>query len=261
VHLPRTVRLAVLSLSLTALAACTGNATPATLSAAAGTAVTVAVEPGSRSVAPNAQVAFTAVVTGTVDTAVTWAVREPIGGTIDGAGRYVAPSGGGLFHVVATSVADPAASATASVTVTAPPPPPPPPPPPNVAVTVTPPSGGVDACRSLALSATVTGTANQAVTWSVLEGAAGGAVSATGVYTAPDTGGIYHVVATSVADPTRTATAAVTVTERVLSVEVNPPNITVAPGGTAQFTATVTTTCGAFASAATVGPTGLVTAN
>jgi hypothetical protein len=95
----------------------------------------------------------------------------------------------------------------------------------------------------------------------VLEGAAGGAVSATGVYTAPSTGGTYHVIATSVADPSRSATAAITVTERVLSVTVNPPTVSVAPGGTAQFTATVTTTCGAFASAASVGPTGVVSAN
>jgi hypothetical protein len=253
VHLPRTVRLAAFTLGLTTLAACSGTATPST-SRAAAASVTVAIDPGSPIVAPNAQVAFAAVVTGTVNTTVTWAVREPIGGTIDGAGRYAAPSGGGLFHVVATSVADPAASATASVTVTAAPPP-------SVVVTVSPPSGGVDACQPLALSATVAGTANQAVTWSVLEGAAGGAVSATGVYTAPSNGGTYHVVAASVADPTRTATATITVTERVLSVEVNPPTLSVAPGGTAQFTATVTTTCGSFASAAAVGPTGLVTAN
>src|SRR5262249_13194886 len=50
------------------------------------------------------------------------------------------------------------------------------------------------------------------VTWSVKEGASGGTVDAAGNYTAPASGGTVHVVATSVADPTKTATATVTVT-------------------------------------------------
>ncbi|HQR30207.1 MAG TPA: cellulase family glycosylhydrolase [Anaeromyxobacteraceae bacterium] len=49
------------------------------------------------------------------------------------------------------------------------------------------------------------------MTWTVQEGAAGGAVSSTGTYTAPSTPGTYHVVATSVADGTRQDVAAVTV--------------------------------------------------
>jgi hypothetical protein len=49
------------------------------------------------------------------------------------------------------------------------------------------------------------------VSWSIQEGAAGGAVTSTGSYTAPATGGTYHVVATSLADATVSATATVTV--------------------------------------------------
>jgi hypothetical protein len=79
----------------------------------------------------------------------------------------------------------------------------------------------------------------------VQEGSTGGTV-ANGTYTAPSTGGTYHVVATSVAAPTSSATVPVVVTERVLSVAVSPPTVTVQPNGTAQFTATVTTTCGAY---------------
>jgi hypothetical protein len=59
--------------------------------------------------------------------------------------------------------------------------------------------------------AAVTGTANLAVTWSVREGGAGGNVTSTGLYTAPSALGDYHVVATSVADPTKSGAAAVTV--------------------------------------------------
>jgi hypothetical protein len=60
-------------------------------------------------------------------------------------------------------------------------------------------------------SAAVTGTSNFAVTWSVQE-SNGGSVSSTGLYTAPATaGGPFHVVATSVADTSKSATATVEV--------------------------------------------------
>jgi hypothetical protein len=49
-----------------------------------------------------------------------------------------------------------------------------------------------------------------AVLWSVAEGS-GGKVDASGVYTAPLADGIYHVVARSHADPTRSAQATVSV--------------------------------------------------
>ena len=55
-------------------------------------------------------------------------------------------------------------------------------------------------------SATVTGAAVTTVTWSVLEGAAGGAIDPAGLYTAPAAPGTYHVVATSTADPAAFAT-------------------------------------------------------
>lgn len=49
------------------------------------------------------------------------------------------------------------------------------------------------------------------VSWSIQEGAAGGSISADGVYTAPSVEGVYHVAATSTTDPTMTATTSVTV--------------------------------------------------
>lgn len=60
-------------------------------------------------------------------------------------------------------------------------------------------------------TATVGAAANGAVDWSVQEGISGGTVSTSGVYTAPSVAGTYHVVATSVADPSRSASATVTV--------------------------------------------------
>lgn len=54
-------------------------------------------------------------------------------------------------------------------------------------------------------------TAATDVTWTVMEGAAGGTVDAKGKYIAPATPGIYHVVAASKAAPAVTSTSTVTV--------------------------------------------------
>lgn len=80
----------------------------------------------------------------------------------------------------------------------------------GVSVTVNPATATVKVGVTQTFTASVAGSANTAVTWSVQE-AGGGTVSASGLYTAPATPGTYHVVATSAADPTRSATATVTV--------------------------------------------------
>jgi hypothetical protein len=60
-------------------------------------------------------------------------------------------------------------------------------------------------------AAEVTGSPDTRVAWSIAEGAAGGAIAATGLYSAPAVPGVFHVVVTSVADPSKRATARVTV--------------------------------------------------
>lgn len=80
-------------------------------------AVDVNVSPGTITLAPEATYTFTAQVAGTANTAVTWSVQEPGGGTITAAGFYTAPAAEGTYHVVATSVADPTVSDSAAVTV------------------------------------------------------------------------------------------------------------------------------------------------
>jgi hypothetical protein len=219
--------------------------------------VQVVVSPATATVAAGAERQFAAAVTGTANTAVTWSLQEGVAaGAVDATGLYVAPAAAGTFHVVATSVADPSRSDVALVTVTAtPPPPPPPPPPPAVTVTVTPRSGTVDECQALTFQASVAGTTNGAVTWSLQEGATAGTISTGGVYTAA-AAGTYHVVATSVADPTKADVVPVVVNVRVLGVAVSPATITVPASGTTTFTANVTTTCGTFASLRTVNARG-----
>lgn len=59
-------------------------------------------------------------VTGTANTAVTWSVQEPGGGTISASGLYSAPATDGTYHVVAVCTADPNISAAATVIVTTP---------------------------------------------------------------------------------------------------------------------------------------------
>ncbi len=82
--------------------------------------VVVAVSPLATTLEPGATRSFTATVTGSADTSVTWSVQESNGGTIDAAGNYTAPGAEGTFHVVATSNADRAVSASATVRVEAP---------------------------------------------------------------------------------------------------------------------------------------------
>jgi hypothetical protein len=80
-------------------------------------------------------------------------------------------------------------------------------------VTITSPttSATVVAGASQTFTATVSGTSNTGVTWSIQEGGAGGTIDAGGKYTAPSTPGTYHVVATSMADPTKSVMITVTV--------------------------------------------------
>jgi hypothetical protein len=89
-------------------------------------------------------------------------------------------------------------------------------------------------------TATVQGTSNTAVTWTVDTIAGGnssvGTISATGLYTAPSLAGSHTVTATSAADTTKSASAALTVDATDV---VSPATADVAAGATQQFTATV----------------------
>jgi len=117
----------------------------------------------------------------------------------------------------------------------------------TVTVTISPATATVDGCTAAQFSAAVTGVADTSVTWSLQEGAAGGAVDATGKYTAPNAAGTYHLVATSKASTSASAAVPVVVKDHILSLAVIPVSQTLSAGGKQQLTATVTTTCGTFA--------------
>jgi hypothetical protein len=143
---------------------------------------------------------FRASVTGSNNQTVTWSVQEgAVGGSITSGGVYTAPQTPGTYHVVATSQADNTKSDTATVTVN------------PVSVSIQPAQDILGPGGVRTFMAFVTGTMNTPVVWSVQEGAVGGTITSLGVYTAPTTLGTFHVIATSVADPSQSATAVVTV--------------------------------------------------
>jgi len=113
----------------------------------------------------------------------------------------------------------------------------------TVTISVAPAAASVAVGNTQQFNATVTGTSNTAVTWSVAGGAANGSISSTGLYTAPATPPNPPQVtatATSQADSTKSASATVTVTNpSPTSVSVSPGAATVANFGTQQFTALV----------------------
>ena len=158
--------------------------------------IAVSISPTTATVQTGATYQFTASVTGSTNTAVTWSTT---GGSVSTSGLYTAPATAGTYTVKATSAADTTVSASATVTVTTAG---------SVSVSITPTTATVAAGATYQFSASVTGSTNTAVTWTTT----GGTVSTAGLYTAPATAGTYTVKATSVADTTKSASATVTVT-------------------------------------------------
>ena len=144
---------------------------------------------------------FTAAVTGTSNTAVTWSLN-PVTGTINN-GLYTAPatiSSPQTVTVTATSAADTTKSSSVKVNLQ-----------PTVAVSVNPGSASLQASGTQQFTATVTGNSNTSVTWSLNPNV--GTISTAGFYTAPPTiSGLQQVTvtATSVADTTKSSQATVT---------------------------------------------------
>ena len=207
--------------------------------------VAVNVSPTSVQVSSGATQQFTATVTGASNTAVTWSVGGVVGGnltvgTISTDGLYTAPTtipNPAQVTITATSVADGVTSSSATVTVTQ-----------AISVAISP-SGSqtVRMDRTLQFSATVTGTTNTNVTWNV-GGVAGGniivgTISNAGLYTPPlvlPNPTLTSVTATSVADPTKSSSAAVTVgPPGGVSVRVSPVTAWVEIGNTEQFSSVV----------------------
>ena len=179
--------------------------------------VSVAITPATVSLAASQSQQFTAAVANTSNTAVTWTV-SPAVGTLSSSGLYTAPASIASTQnvtIVATSSANPAKSASATVALV-----------PTVPVTLslTPISASVSTSKTQQFTATVGGTTNTAVAWTLTgsgcTGTACGTISSTGLYTAPTAApspATVMVNATSQASTSVSATATVTLTTPVTS--------------------------------------------
>src|SRR5262245_6375731 len=199
-------------------------------------AVSIGVSPGSASLLPSQTAQFSAPVGHTTNTGVTWSLSPNVG-SISASGLYTAPStivGNQAITVMATSAADGSKTASATVNLIEP-----------VAVTLSPNVPvSVSAGNSQAYTATVTGSANTAVTWSrnpVVGSLTGGGNTVN--YVAPaalESAVSFTLTATSVADPTKSASVTVTVVPvNPWSVSVSPRHTMLTAGQSFQFSAAV----------------------
>ncbi|MBV8673791.1 MAG: hypothetical protein JOZ33_10185 [Acidobacteriaceae bacterium] len=233
---PNMVTVTAASLSNPAI---TGSTTVTIIS----NSVSVGVTPTSASVGVGGQQQFKATVTGSNNTAVTWTLSGTgctgsLCGTISASGLYTAPPSAPnppFVTVTATSVADPTKSASASVQVTQ-----------QIGISISPTSAQVVEGQTKQFTATVTGTSNTGVNWSVsgtgCSGSGCGTISNSGLYTAPDSIPAQVIVtATSQADLDVSASATVAIIQPVV-VTVSPTTVIVALSTTQQFQVSVTGT-------------------
>ena len=111
------LRLAVTGSTLCLMASLAGcvSGTGSSGSPATPQSVSVSIQPGSSSLAPGAQQQFSAIVTGTTNTTVSWAAT---GGTVSSTGVYTAGSNSGVFSVTSPSRCDKRIACVSTVTPT-----------------------------------------------------------------------------------------------------------------------------------------------
>ena len=213
-----------------------------TIATSAGVSVSIA--PATATVQTGATRQFAATVANSADTAVVWEVNgnqggNSVTGTIDTNGLFTAPATvppTPTVTVTAVSHADTSRSASAQVTITG-----------TVAISVTlsPASVSVITGKTQQFQANVINTSDTAVAWQV-NGVTGGnstvgTIDAKGLYTAPaavPSPPVVFVSAASHADPTKIATAQVTITAAsAVQMSVSPGAVRVPAGQTQQFQA------------------------
>ncbi|WP_243303689.1 hypothetical protein [Geothrix oryzisoli] len=133
---------------------------------------------------------------------------------------HTMPATPGTYTITYTSAENPAQSGSVTITVVTP------------GVILSPTSAALAPGAAQQFTASTVGLSNTAVTWSC----SGGSVSTSGLYTAPSTAGTYTVTATSVQDPTKSATATVVV---AIQVTLDPFYLPIYPGDGCSFNATV----------------------
>ncbi|HKS75660.1 MAG TPA: hypothetical protein VJQ82_20785 [Terriglobales bacterium] len=219
--------------SVTIHAVSNGQSASAAVTIVAPPPIVVTVSPPSASVSFGQRVSFAAMVTGTTNLAVTWAVN----GVVDGnstVGEICAPSSNpctpptgnetdvdflapssqpqpSTVTLTASSIANATSAGSAQITIT---------PLPQVNVSIAPFYTFLDPSQQFQFSATVSGSTDHLVTWSVTSAVPGrgcsgsscGTIDGSGNYMAPGVApspNAISIVATSVANPSTSATATV----------------------------------------------------
>jgi hypothetical protein len=186
----------IILLPLLATVGCSSAITPATAAsnpaAKQSSTPVVKVTPGTSTVAPGTPLQFSALVTNTSNTGVTWSAT---GGVITDNGLFTTPNAkpGSIIQIVATSVANSLVRGIATLAIASssswng-----------NPVVKVIPGTSTVAPGTPLQFSALVTNTSNTGVTWS----ATGGVITDNGLFTTPNAkpGSVIQIVATSMAN-------------------------------------------------------------
>lgn len=203
--------------------------------------VAVDVQPRGVTLNWGEELDLTATVAETANQAVTWSIEPDAGGPVGtiaptgaSAARYTAPRRDGTFNLVATSVYDSSKTTVVPVIVVS-----------RVAVDVSPGSADLSWGETLDLTAAVTNASDAGVVWSVesLSGSGDNAtVTPTGAgmatFHAPKRDGVFKVVATSLFDNRKSASATITVLSRV-AVAVAPPSADLNWAESVEFSAAV----------------------
>src|SRR5216683_2076203 len=205
--------------------------------------ITVTITPATVSLLLGNTQTFAATVTGATDTTVSWSVNgiaggSPVTGRITSAGVYTAPPDFPLaptVQITATSNSNPTKSATATLTIAS-----------DVAIALAPSAVGVElgAIQPFRAAISSGGRPDSAIRWSI-SGAvcptACGSLDANGNYTAPQilpAPATITVTAQSVADPSKQASAAVTITSN-FPLQLSAPS-SIASSGSSVIAATLT---------------------
>ena len=190
--------------------------------------VTVSVSPPSMSLQGGQSQPFAATVSGTSTKTVTWSLSPSVG-LSSSTGVYSAPAvvtAAQSVTVKATSTVDTTKFGTATVTLV------------PVSVSVSPVSKTLGGGQSQPFTATVSGSSNTTVNWSMNPQV--GSLSGN-VYSAPASVAAQQTVtvtATSAADPSKSASATVTLVP--VSITISPTSASLNVGQSRPFTATVT---------------------
>ena len=195
--------------------------------------ISVSITPAAVNLSANQTRQFSAVVLNAANTAVTWTINPAVG-TISNSGLYQAPPSAPTsvsITVTATSVADPAKSASAIITVG-----------PPIVVSVAPSAATLGPGQSQQFTANVANAANILVNWTISPQT--GSISGAGLYTAPAAIAVrttVTVTATSVADSSKTGSGQITLQPPVpAAIVVTPANVSMTAGQKQQFSAAVT---------------------